>query len=147
MNYWIKTNTDGLVSEAPLTEAKDGYTEVDVPVTSAQYFTRYWQAYRYDGSKLLAPANLPNLDIDALRTVVDQQQKQIETQSDTIGNLTNDLKSATGTIKQLQQLTQTENTQQLTTQATIKQLQQLAVSLNQQTLTLQQKIDALTPSK
>lgn len=137
MNYWIKTNADGLVSEAPLTEAKDGYTEVDVPVTSAQYFTRYWQAYRYDGSKLLAPANLPNLDIDALRSVIDQQQKQIE-------SLTTDNQ---GLQKALGEATQAQVTAQQQFTTTSQTFQQQFGDLTKQLVGLTQQVAALTPAK
>lgn len=43
MQYWIKTNADGMLTEEPLTAAKNDYAKVDVPATSTPYFTRCWQ--------------------------------------------------------------------------------------------------------
>ncbi len=140
MQYYIKTEADGFVSEAPLTEAKDGYTAVEIPVTSKEYFLRYFNKYRVVDGNVQAPANLPSLDIDSLQNIVNQQATQIEAQSKNIDG-------ALATIKQLQDLAQTENQQQLETQKTIKQLQDLSMTLNKQNLELQGKIEALTPAK
>lgn len=144
--YWIKFNSDGLLTEAPLTEAKDGYTEVEVPATSVQYLTRYWQAYRYDADRktLLAPANLPNLDIDALKSLIDQQSQSISQQTDTINK-------QAATIKDLQtslgEATQAQVTAQKSFEDKSTEFQNTFGDLTKQVVALQADIDKLTAAK
>lgn len=84
--YYVKPDTDGKFPDkdiAPALEMADGLVEVSIPTTSIQYFTRYWWMYALLGNgKVQAPGNLPDLSIDGLQSIIDQQGSQIETQAD-----------------------------------------------------------------
>uniref|UniRef100_UPI00403F841D hypothetical protein n=1 Tax=Lentilactobacillus hilgardii TaxID=1588 RepID=UPI00403F841D len=71
MIYYVTLDTDGWITNTPATEqaADNSLTAVDIPVTSIQYFLRYPTKYRVVNGELKAPANLPNLDIDSLKSI------------------------------------------------------------------------------
>jgi len=83
MTYFVTLDTDGWITGTPATEqaTDSSLTAVDIPVTSIQYFLRYPTKYRVVNGELQAPANLPNLDIDALRAIIDTQGQQIDSQA------------------------------------------------------------------
>ena len=86
MIYYVKLDAEGWVTGTPATEqATDkSLTAVDIPATSIQYFLRYPTKYRIVNGELRAPANLPDLDIDSLKSIVDKQASQLNTALDTI---------------------------------------------------------------
>lgn len=123
--YYVKADDQGFVAEAPALEEADGLVAVNVPMTSIDYFLRYYTKYALNGTTLTAPGNLPDLNIDYLREIVDRQGKQLET--------------AQSTVTQLQQLSSQSAQAQAAlandvanAKATITQLQELANQLTQQ---------------
>ena len=73
MTYYVKLDTDGWVTGTPATEqaTDSSLTAINIPVTSIQYFLRYPTKYRVVNGELRAPANLPDLDIDSLKSIVE----------------------------------------------------------------------------
>ena len=123
--YYVKADSDGFVAEAPALEPAEGLVAVEVPTTSIDYFLRYYTKYALNGTTLSAPGNLPDLNIDYLRDIIDRQGKQLDT--------------AQATVEQLKQMlsqsaqAQANLSNQVTNaQTTIKQLQELASQLTQQ---------------
>ncbi|WP_282801115.1 hypothetical protein [Secundilactobacillus kimchicus] len=143
MNYYVKPDSK-LNNEfpdkdtAPALEPADGLQEVDVPATSVQYFTRYWWQYRLlDNGRLQAPGNLPNVDIDYLQGIVDQQADKLGQALTTVGQLQTALANAAKAQVQAQQ--QFVKTQE--------QFQKQFVGLSQQIVAVQKQVAELTPAE
>jgi len=129
--YYVKPDSDNKFPDkdtTPVLEPADGLRAVNIPTTSIQYFTRYWWMYAFkgDGSQeVTAPGNLPNLDIDYLQGLIDQE-------GETIQGLQTALGSATKAQVEAQQ-------QFVTTQ---EQFQKQFGSLSQQIVAVQKQIAA-----
>ncbi|QMU08567.1 hypothetical protein [Levilactobacillus suantsaii] len=129
--YYVKPDSDNQFPDkdtAPVLEPADGLRAVNIPTTSIQYFTRYWWMYAFksdDSQEVTAPGNLPNLDIDYLQGLIDQE-------GETIQGLQTALGSATKAQVEAQQ-------QFVTTQ---EQFQKQFVSLSQQIVAVQKQIAA-----
>lgn len=138
--YYVKPDADNQFPDkdtTPVLEQTDGLRAVNIPTTSIQYFTRYWWMYAFKGEnsqEVTAPGNLPNLDIDYLQGLIDQQGEQAEKQAKTIEGLQTALGSATKAQVEAQQ-------QFVTTQ---DQFQKQFVSLSQQIVAVQKQIAAKT---
>ncbi|WP_214464500.1 hypothetical protein [Levilactobacillus brevis] len=136
--YYVKPDSDNNFPDkdtTPVLEPADGLRAVNIPTTSVQYFTRYWWMYAFKGEnsqEVTAPGNLPNLDIDYLQSLIDQQVEQAEKQAQTIEGLQTALGSATKAQVEAQQ-------QFVTTQ---DQFQKQFVSLSQQIVAVQKQITA-----
>jgi len=114
-------------------EPVGGLRVVDVPTILIQYFTRYWWMYAFkgdDSQEVTAPGNLPNLDIDYLQGLIDQQGEQAEKRDKTIEGLQTALGSATKAQVEAQQ-------QFVTTQ---EQFQKQFGSLSQQIVAVQKQL-------
>lgn len=127
--YYVKPDSDGKFPDkdtTPVLEAADGLVEVSIPTTSIQYFTRYWWMYALlENGGVQAPGNLPDLSIDGLQSIIDQQGDQLDNAQDTIKTL----QSMAGTLTQQQ----TElNATLKTANETITGLQSMAGTLMQQ---------------
>ncbi|WP_214464510.1 hypothetical protein, partial [Levilactobacillus brevis] len=91
--YYVKPDSDNNFPDketTPVLESADGLRAVNIPTSSVQYFTRYWWMYAFksdDSQEVTAPGNLPNLDIDYLQGLIDQQGEQAEKQAKTIEGL------------------------------------------------------------
>lgn len=131
--YYVKSDSDNQFPDketTPVLEPADGLRAVNIPTTSIQYFTRYWWMYAFksdDSQEVTAPGNLPNLDIDYLQGLIDQE-------GETIQGLQTALGSATKAQVEAQQ-------QFVTTQ---EQFQKQFVSLSQQIVAVQKQIAAKT---
>ncbi|WP_367370593.1 hypothetical protein [Levilactobacillus brevis] len=131
--YYVKPDSDNKFPDkdtAPVLESADGLRAVNIPTTSVQYFLRYWWMYAFksdDSQEVTAPGNLPNLDIDYLQGLIDQE-------GETIQGLQTALGSATKAQVEAQQ-------QFVTTQ---EQFQKQFVSLSQQIVAVQKQIAAKT---
>lgn len=127
--YYVKPDSDGKFPDkdtTPALEAADGLVEVIIPTTSIQYFTRYWWMYALLGNgKVQAPGNLPDLSIDGLQSIIDQQGDQLDKAQDTIKTL----QSMAGTLTQQQT---SLNTTLDKANETITGLQSMAGSLMQE---------------
>lgn len=136
--YYVKLDSDNQFPDkdtAPVLEPADGLRAVNIPTTSVQYFLRYWSHYAFKGDnsqEVTAPGNLPNLDIDYLQGLIDQQGDQAEKQAKTIEDLQTALGSATKAQVEAQQ-------QFVTTQ---EQFQKQFGSLSQQIVAVQKQIAA-----
>lgn len=136
--YYVKPDSDNKFPDkdtTPALEPAEGLREVNVPITSVQYFLRYWSHYAFkgeDSKELTAPGNLPSLDIDYLQGLIDQQGEQAEKQDKTIKGLQTALGSATKAQVEAQQ-------QFVTTQ---EQFQKQFVGLSQQIVAVQKQIAA-----
>lgn len=137
--YYVKADDQGFVAEAPALEEADGLVAVDVPMTSIDYFLRYYTKYALNGTTLTAPGNLPDLNIDYLREIVDRQGTQLEGALKT----NNDLKKlASDLTLQQAQLNQSVNE----SKETIKSLQTLAGQLTLTVTQLQVSQDTVAPA-
>ena len=138
--YYVKPDSDNKFPDkdtTPVLESAEGLRAVNIPTTSIQYFTRYWWMYAFKGDssqEVTAPGNLPNLDIDYLQGLIDQQGEQAEKRDKTIEGLQTALGSATKAQVEAQQ-------QFVTTQ---EQFQKQFVSLSQQIVAVQKQIAAKT---
>lgn len=145
--YYIKVDKDtGFPdkSTAPALKAADDLTEVEIPTTSIQYFTRYWWLYAIlDGGGVQAPGNLPDLSIDGLQSVIDQQGAQLATALDTITAQAKQLEQLNTLLPQVQKMVVSMTQAQTQSDATVKQLQTLGMQLTQQ-LTLVQQAQTTT---
>lgn len=136
--YYVKPDSDNNFPDketTPVLESADGLRAVNIPTSSVQYFTRYWWMYAFksnDSQEVTAPGNLPNLDIDYLQGLIDQQGEQAEKRDKTIEGLQKALGSATKAQVEAQQ-------QFVTTQ---DQFQKQFVSLSQQIVAVQKQITA-----
>lgn len=95
--YYVQLDTDGLIQSLPATAPADGLTAIQVPDSSAQWFTRYWQTYRIVNGKILAPSNLPDISLDILKATIDNQAETIGAQTTDIASLQTD----NATLKQM----------------------------------------------
>ena len=138
--FHVKPDSDNNFPDketTPTLDPADGLRAVNIPTTSVQYFTRYWWMYAFksdDSQEVIAPGNLPNLDIDYLQGLIDKQDDQINQQTMTIKGLQTALGSATKAQVEAQQ-------QFVTTQ---EQFQKQFVSLSQQIVAVQKQIAAKT---
>ncbi|MCT3586922.1 hypothetical protein EFS12_01740 [Levilactobacillus brevis] len=129
--YYVKPDSDNKFPDkdtTPVLEPADDLRAVNIPTTSVQYFTRYWWMYAFksdDSQEVTAPGNLPNLDIDYLQGLINQE-------GETIQGLQTALGSATKAQVEAQQ-------QFVTTQ---EQFQKQFVSLSQQIVAVQKQIAA-----
>lgn len=136
--YYVKADSDNKFPDkdtTPALDPADGLRAVNIPTTSIQYFTRYWWMYAFkrdDSQEVTAPGNLPNLDIDYLQGLIDQQGEQAKKRDKTIEGLQMALGSATKAQVEAQQ-------QFVTTQ---EQFQKQFVSLSQQIVAVQKQIAA-----
>lgn len=134
--YYVKPDSNNQFPDkdiAPALEPADGLRPVNIPTTSIQYFTRYWWMYAFksdDSQEVTAPGNLPNLDIDYLQGLIDQQGEQAEKRDKTIEGLQTALGSATKAQVEAQQ-------QFVTTQ---EQFQKQFGSLSQQIVAVQKQL-------
>lgn len=129
--YYVKPDSDNKFPDkdtTPALDPADGLRAVNIPTTSVQYFTRYWWMYAFKGDssqEVTAPGNLPNLDIDYLQGLINQE-------GETIQGLQTALGSATKAQVEAQQ-------QFVTTQ---EQFQKQFVGLSQQIVAVQKQIAA-----
>lgn len=145
MKYFVTIKEDNYIDDLSL-ETKSGYTEVDVPLTSVQYFTRWFNHYRLIDGQIQGPGNLPSLDVDYLKGLVDnlgnkliqatekldKQNVALEKSQGVITTLTNKLNDSDKTIEQLKQMAGKLTDQIVTSNKTIKQLQELSGKLTKQ---------------
>ncbi|WP_251948988.1 hypothetical protein [Levilactobacillus brevis] len=138
--YYVKPDSDNKFPDkdtTPALDPADGLRAVNIPTTSVQYFLRYWWMYAFrgdDSQEVIAPGNLPNLDIDYLQGLINQQGEQAEKRDKTIEGLQTALGSATKAQVEAQQ-------QFITTQ---EQFQKQFFSLSQQIVAVQKQIAAET---
>ena len=148
MNYYVKLDTDGWVTGTPATEqATDkSLTAVNIPVTSIQYFLRYPTKYRVVNGELRAPANLPDLDIDSLKSIVDKQANQLSTALDTINKQNDLIKAADATIKNLQATAGALGGQLAQSSVTISKLQTALGTVGGSVAQVEAQVKALKPA-
>ena len=148
MTYFVTIDTDGWVTGTPATEqaTDNSLTAVDIPVTSIQYFLRYSTKYRVVNGELQAPANLPDLDIDSLKSIVDQQAAQLSTALDTINQQNDLIKASNATIQNLQATAGTLGGQLAQSSVTISKLQAALGTVGDSVAQLEAQAKALTPA-
>ena len=148
MTYYVTLDTDGWVTGTPATEqtTDNSLTAVDIPVTSIQYFLRYPTKYRVVNGELQAPANLPNLDIDSLKSIVDKQANQLSTALDTINKQNDLINAANATIKSLQATAGALGGQLAQSSVTISNLQTALGVVGGSVAQLEARVTALTPA-
>lgn len=123
LTYYVTTDAEtGFVDKIQL-EAADGYTPVYVLPSSAQWFTRYYGHYKVENG-IAKPADgaLPDLSIDALRKIIDQQATQLKAAQDSLA-------TANGTLTQLQAMSGSLTGQVAVANKTIDSLQTLVGTL------------------
>ncbi|QHJ74842.1 hypothetical protein [Lactobacillus phage JNU_P2] len=92
--YYVKPDPDNQFPDkdtTPVLEPADGLRAVNIPTTSVQYFTRYWWMYAFksnDSQEVIAPGNLPNLDIDYLQGLINQEGETIQGLQTALGSAT-----------------------------------------------------------
>ena len=147
MIYYVTLDTDGWVTGTPATEqaTDSSLTAVNIPVTSIQYFLRYPTKYRVVNGELRAPANLPDLDIDSLKSIVDQQASQLSTALDTISKQNDLINAANATIKSLQAIAGALGGQLAQSSVTISKLQASLGTIGGSVAQLEERVKALTP--
>lgn len=147
MTYYVTLDTDGWVTGTPVTEqaADNSLTAVNIPVTSIQYFLRYPTKYRVVNGELQAPANLPDMDIDSLKSIVDQQATQLSTALDTINQQNDLIKASNATIKSLQATAGSLGGQLAQSSVTISKLQAALGTVGGSVAQLEAQVKALTP--
>ena len=148
MTYYVKLDTDGWVTGTPATEqaTDSSLTAVNIPVTSIQYFLRYPNKYRVVNGELRAPANLPDLDIDSLKSIVDKQASQLSTALDTINKQNDLIKAADATIKNLQATAGALGGQLAQSSVTISKLQATLGTIGGSVAQLEEQVKALKPA-
>lgn len=148
MTYYVTLDTDGWVTGTPATEqaTDNSLTAVDIPVTSIQYFLRYPTKYRLVNGELQAPASLPDLDIDSLKSIVDQQATQLSTALDTINQQNNLIKASNTTIQSLQATAGALGGQLDQSSVTISKLQTALGTIGGSVAQLEAQVKALTPA-
>lgn len=147
MTYYVKLDTDGWVTGTPATEqaTDNSLTAVNVPVTSIQYFLRYPTKYRVVNGELQAPANLPDLSIDLLKSIIDQQAGQLSTALDTINKQNDLIKAANATIKSLQATAGALGGQLAQSSVTISKLQTVLGTVGGSVAQLEAQVKTLNP--
>ncbi|OFA10734.1 hypothetical protein LASUN_16410 [Lentilactobacillus sunkii] len=148
MTYYVTLDTDGWVTGTPATEqaTDSSLTAVDIPVTSIQYFLRYPTKYRVVSGELQAPANLPDLDIDSLKSIVDQQASQLSTALDTINQQNDLIKASDATIQNLQATAGDLGSQLAQSSVTISNLQAALGTIGGSVAQLEDRVKELTPT-
>ena len=148
MTYYVTLDTDGWITGTPAIEqATDkSLTAVNVPVTSIQYFLRYPTKYRVVNGELRAPANLPDLDIDSLKSIVDKQANQLSTALDTINKQNDLIKAADATIKNLQATAGALGGQLAQSSITVAKLQTALGVVGGSVAQLEAQVKALKPA-
>ena len=148
MTYYVTLNTDGWVTGTPATEqaTDNSLTAVDVPATSIQYFLRYPDKYRVVNGQLQAPANLPDLDIDSLKAIIDQQANQLNTALDTISKQNDLINASNATIQSLQATAGTLGGQLAQSSVTISNLQTALGTIGGSVAQLEAQVKVLTPA-
>lgn len=123
--YYVKTDKDGFITDAPALDAADGLTAVTCGATTKDYLLKYYTKYRVDNGNLVAPGNLPDMSIEALQNIINQQGSQLDT--------------ALATIKTLQAMAGTLTTQQTQLNTTLTKANDTIDGLQKMagTLTLQ----------
>ena len=145
MTYYVKLDTDGWITGTPATEqaTDSSLTAVDIPVTSIQYFLRYPTKYRVVSGELQAPANLPDLSIDSLKSIIDQQAGQLSTALDTINKQNDLIKAANATIQSLQATAGTLGGQLAQSSVTVTKLQTALGTVGGSVAQLEAQVKAL----
>lgn len=148
MAYYVTLDTDGWVTGTPATEqaTDNSLTAVNVPVTSIQYFLRYPTKYRVVKGELQAPANLPDLDIDSLKSIVDQQANQLSTALDTINKQKDLINAADATIQSLQATAGALGGQLAQSSVTTNNLQAALGTIGGSVAQLEAQVKALKPA-
>lgn len=148
MNYYVTLDTDGWVTGTPATEqaTDNSLTAVNIPVTSIQYFLRYPTKYRVVNGELQAPANLPDLDIDSLKSIVDKQASQLNTALDTINKQNDLIKAADATIQSLQATAGALGGQLAQSSVTTSKLQTALGTVGGSVAQLEERVKALKPA-
>lgn len=148
MTYYVKLDTDGWITGTPATEqaTDSSLTAVNIPVTSIQYFLRYPTKYRVVNGELQAPANLPDLDIDSLKAIVDQQANQLSTALDTINKQNDLINAADATIKNLQATAGSLGGQLAQSSVMISKLQTALGTVGGSVAQLEERVKALKPA-
>ncbi|MDT7019289.1 hypothetical protein RIN67_03170 [Levilactobacillus namurensis] len=126
LTYYVKTDEEtGYISEVK-TVATEGYTEIYVLPSSKEWFTRYYSHYKVENSVAKpTDSGLPDLSVDYLKQVIDQQAEQLIQANESITK-------ANSTITTLQGLAGTLTGQVAKANQTIDQLQAMAGSLTGQ---------------
>lgn len=148
MTYYVKLDTDGWVTGTPATEqaTDSSLTAVNIPVTSIQYFLRYPTKYRVVNGELRAPANLPDLDIDSLKSIINQQANQLSTALDMINKQNDIINASHATIQSLQTTAGTLGGQLAQSSVTISKLQAALGTVGGSVVQLEAQVKALTPA-
>lgn len=148
MTYYVTLDTDGWVTGTPTTEqaADNSLSAVNIPVTSIQYFLRYPTKYRVVNGELQAPANLPDLDIDSLKSIVDQQASQLSNALDTINKQNDLIKASNATIQNLQTTAGTLGGQLAQSSVTISNLQTALGTIGGSVAQLTAQVKDLAPA-
>lgn len=148
MTYYVKLDTDGWVTGTPATEqaTDSSLTAVNIPVTSIQYFLRYPTKYRVVNGELQAPANLPDLDIDSLKSIVDQQANQLSTALNTINKQNDLINASNATIQSLQETAGALGGQLAQSSVTISKLQTALGTIGGSVAQLEAQVKALKPA-
>ncbi|PTM24109.1 hypothetical protein DA798_02485 [Lactobacillus sp. PFC-70] len=126
LTYYVKTDAEtGYISEIK-TVATEGYTEIYVLPSSKEWFTRYYSHYKVENSVAKpTDSGLPDLSVDYLKAVIDQQAEQLIEANKSIDE-------ASTTITTLQSLAGTLTGQVAKANQTIDSLQKMAGSLTGQ---------------
>ncbi|MDT7015129.1 hypothetical protein [Levilactobacillus namurensis] len=126
LTYYVKTDEEtGYILEVK-TVATEGYTEIYVLPSSREWFTRYYSHYKVENSVAKpTDSGLPDLSVDYLKAVIDQQAEQLIEANKSIDK-------ASTTITTLQSLAGTLTGQVTKANQTIDSLQKMAGSLTGQ---------------
>lgn len=148
MKYYVTLDADGWVTGTPATEqaTDSSLTAVNIPVTSIQYFLRYPTKYRVVNGELKAPANLPDLDIDSLKSIVDKQASQLNTALDTINKQNDLIKASNATIQSLQATAGALGGQLAQSSVTTSKLQTALGTVGGSVAQLEERVKALKPA-
>lgn len=142
--YYVKPDTDGKFPDkdtAPALEMADGLVEVSIPTTSIQYFTRYWWMYALlDNGGVQAPGNLPDLSIDGLQSIINQQGAQLD---NALGTIKTQKTTIEGMQKALGESTKAQVEAQKTFTETTTQFQQQFGEIAKGQVELGKQIQAL----
>lgn len=148
--YYVKPDSDNKFPDkdtTPMLEPADGLRAVDIPFSSVQYFTRRWWMYRFksdNSQEMISPGNLyPDMDIDYLRELTDQQAKVIETQGKQLETANTELKASQNTVTQLQQMAVQSSQAQAQSLASEGEMKTMLIQITQ-TIAKQQADDTKT---
>ncbi|MCT3574114.1 hypothetical protein [Levilactobacillus brevis] len=148
--YYVKPDSDNQFPDkdtAPFLKPADGLRAVDIPFSSVQYFTRRWWMYRFksdNSQEMVSPGNLyPDMDIDYLRELTDQQAKVIETQGKQLETANTELKASQNAVTQLQQMAVQSSQAQAQSLASEGEMKTMLIQITQ-TIAKQQADDTKT---